>query len=150
GNKAAAGHLRRNVLRNAEELAGETRSPPPEPQHALTPEVTRAGFADIVNVFRVDDHGDSHGSSRRAGVEERSDLVRVEHVGMQDAECCFHLAPGLQPDPRLLADTDQARPQGFCLRRQGSGAFEADHGYLLAQLTALAYEINHNAFQSTG
>ena len=144
---AARGHFVGDVLGDTEELPRVTGGPPPHPGHAPAAEKASAGLADVVDVFRVDDNGNPGGAGGRAGVEECPDLVSVQDVRAQDLEDRFDLAGGPQPYPGLLADADEACPQGFDLGGQGSRALEAQHRHLLAKPAALADEIDHDAFQ---
>jgi hypothetical protein len=81
----------------------------------------------MVAVFRVDDRPDACESRRRAGVKERPDLVRVDHVRQVVREQSGHAHDGARSKPRPLLETLDAATRRNDFIRQFARPFEAEH-----------------------
>ena len=93
----------------------------------------------MLAVLGMHHHGDAGTARRRAGVEQRPDLVGVHDVRSQLVEQRSQPAERPKADPGRLLDASQPYSLGLELRRQHAGALQADHDHALPEPPALAH-----------
>ncbi len=102
----------------------------------------------MVAMLGVDHGRPAQGPGRRASVEERTDLVGVDDVGIESREG----PPDSQNESRAEAaspiETDHGDAHGLDLGGQPAGPLEAEHARAIAEPAPLADEVDHDPLQA--